>query len=72
MVKTLRQGERKTAARLGTLTELARINVSDEEVANLDEPGLRLFALNVMILHWHGAKNVVVDKCGCAASCASL
>ena len=69
--------ERATAARcLGTLNELARVmkanGVSDEEVANLDETGLKLFALNIMTLHWLGATNVVVDKGLCSKLCLSI
>lgn len=34
----------------------------EEEIANLDETGLRVFALIVMTLHWRGAKDVMIDK----------
>ena len=59
--------KKKTAQRcLGTINKLAEVmkrdGVSEEEVANLDETGLRLFALRVMTLHWRGDTEVPIDK----------
>ena len=38
------------------------LRFKEEEIANLDETGLRVFALIVMTLHWRGAKDVMIDK----------
>ena len=69
--------ERKTGTRCwGTLNELARVmkanDVRDEEVANLDETALRIFALSIMTLHWRGDKSVVVDKGLLSKLCLSI
>ena len=46
--------------------------IGEEGVANLDESGLRVFALHVMTLHWRGDPNVPMDKAFFNKLCLSI
>ena len=38
-------------------------NISEEEVANMDETSMRVFSLDIRTLHWKGGKRVPVAQC---------
>ena len=51
---------------------MQEVILSPESAANLDETGLRMFALEIMTLHWRGGKDVPIDKALTSKLCLSI